>query len=139
MNTNAFNLENIREALKDSKEKCPWQRLIDLGYGEWQKPEHRKWSYGEMVQQAGCAYGEVVKLLILLGACHHQVCNGGWFQYFDNGYASQERHQRCSDDVALHREMLALFTKYGMHQTRTGTEVHRIFSEFRIVIGGRRG
>lgn len=134
MNTNAFNLETIREALKNSTEPCPWQRLVDLGYGEWQKPENRNWSYGEMVEQAGHIYGEVVKLLILLGACHHQVCNGGWIQYFDNGYASQERHQRGTDDIALHKEMLALFAKYGLHQGRPGTEVYRIFSEFRIVI-----
>jgi len=134
MNTNAFNLETIREALKNSKEPCPWQRLVDLGYGEWQKPENRHWSYGEMVERAGHIYGELVKLLILLGACHHQVCNGGWIQYFDNGYASQERHQRGSDDITLHKEMLALFTKYGLHQSRTGNEVYRIFSEFRIVI-----
>jgi hypothetical protein len=67
MNTKAFNLEKIREALKGAKERCPWQRLIDLGYREWQKPENRNWSYGEMVEQAGETYGEVVKLLILLG------------------------------------------------------------------------
>jgi hypothetical protein len=31
--------------------------------------------------------------------------------------------------------MLALFTKYGIHQTRTGAEVHPILREFRIVSG----
>ena len=103
MNTNAFNLERIREALKGAKEGCPWQRLVDLGYREWQKPENRKWSYGEMAEQAGETYGEVVKLLILLGACHHQVCNGGWIQYFDNGYASEAGRRRGSDDRRRHR------------------------------------
>jgi hypothetical protein len=135
MNTKAFNLEKIREALKGAKSGCPWQRLVDLGYREWQKPECRKWNYREMIEQAGEIYGEVVKLLILLGACHHQVCNGGWIQYFDNGYASQAGRCRGSDDIALHQEMLALFTKYGIHQTRTGAEVYPILREFRIVTG----
>jgi hypothetical protein len=135
MNTKAFNLEKIREALKGGKEGCPWQRLVDLGYREWQKPENCKWSYEEMVEQAGETYGEVVKLLILLGACHHQVCNGGWIQYFDNGYASKAGRCRDSDDITLHREMLALLTKYGIHQTRTGAAVYPILREFRVVIG----
>jgi hypothetical protein len=135
MNTKAFNLEKIREALKGAKERCPWQRLIDLGYREWQKPENRNWSYGEMVEQAGETYGEFVKLLILLGACHHQVCNGGWIQYFDNGYASEAGRGRDSDDITLHQGILALFTRYGIHQTRTGAEVYPILREFRVVIG----
>jgi len=134
MNTTAFDLGKIRDALKGGKEGCPWQRLVDLGYREWQKPENRRWSYGEMAEWAGETYGEVVKLLILLGACHHQVCNGGWIQYFDNGYASEEV-RRGSDDITLHKELLALFTKYGIHQTRTGAEVYPILFEFRIVIG----
>ena len=115
MNTKAFNLEKIREALKGAKERCPWQRLIDLGYREWQKPENRNWSYGEMVEQAGETYGEVVKLLILLGACHHQVCNGGWIQYFDNGYASEAGRGRDSDDITIHQAVSRAVT--GTHNS----------------------
>jgi hypothetical protein len=77
MNTNMFNLETIREALKESKERCPWQRLMDLGYRQWQKPENRKWCYRDMVEWSGETYGEVVKLFILLGAANYQICNGG--------------------------------------------------------------
>src|ERR1039458_1425838 len=88
-----------------------------------------------MVEQAGETYGEVVKLLILLGACHHQVCNGGWIQYFDNGYASELGRCRDSDDITLHQEMLAIFPQYGIHQTRTGAKVYPILREFRIVTG----
>jgi len=135
MNEHAFQLGNIREALQGSREGCPWQRLVDLGYREWQKPENHNWTYAEMVDQAGQTHGEVVKLFIFLGACHHQVCNGGWIQYFDNGYAGRERRRCDSDDITLHREMLALFAKYGLHQTKTGTEVYSIMDEFRIVLG----
>lgn len=135
MNENAFHLGNIREALQGSREGCPWQRLVDLGYREWQKPENHWWTYAEMVDQAGRTYGEVVKLFILLGACHHQVCNGGWIQYFDNGYASRERGRRDSDDITLHQEMLALFAKYGLHQAKVGAEVYSVMRDFRIVLG----
>ena len=58
MNTDAFNLETIRKALKNSKEPCPWQRLVNLGCGERQKPKNRNWGYGEMVERAGHIYGE---------------------------------------------------------------------------------
>ncbi len=58
MNTKAFNLGKIRETLKNSKEPCPWQRLVNLGYGECQKPENRNWGYGGVVERAGHIYGE---------------------------------------------------------------------------------
>lgn len=135
MNPNAFNLQKVREALKISKESCPWQRLMDLGYREWQKPANRKWCYRDMVEWAGEAYGEVVKLLILLGAANYQICNGGFLQYFDNGYASGGGgcFHHHDEDILLHQEMLALAVKYGLHQSETGSEVCAILAAFRIV------
>lgn len=136
MNTNIFHLERIREVLAESKERCPWQRLMDLGYREWQKPENRKWCYREMVEWAGETYGEMVKLFILLGAANYQICNGGFLQYFDNGYASGEGgcFHRHDEDILLHKEMLALAGKYGLHQLETGAEIFAILAAFRIVV-----
>jgi len=135
MNEMAFNLEKIREALKGSKEHCPWQRLIDLGYREWQKPENRKWCYRDMAEWAGETYGEVVKLFILLGACNYQIGNGGFVQYYDNGYASGEGGclRDHDEDILLHKGMLALAVKYGLHQSDIGSHVYAILAEFRIV------
>lgn len=135
MNEMAFNLEKIREALEGSKERCPWQRLIDLGYREWQKPENRKWCYRDMAEWAGETYGEVVKLFILLGACNYQIGNGGFRQYFDNGYASGEGGclRDHDEDILLHKGMLALAGKYGLHQSDIGSHVYTILAEFRIV------
>ncbi len=136
MNTNAFNLERIRAALNGSNERCPWQRLMDLGYREWQTPENRKWCYREMVEWAGETYGEMVKLFILLGAANYQICNGGFSQYFDNGYASGEEgcFRRHDEDLPLHREMLNLFGKYGLHQSELGSEIYAVLAAFRIVL-----
>lgn len=137
MNTSAFNLEAIRHALKDSKEPCPWQRLMDLGYRKWRRPENRSWCYRDMVEEVGETYGEVVKLFILLGAANYQICNGGFLQYFENGYASGERrgfHHR-EQNLLLHKEMLALAVKYGLHQSESGAQVYGILAEFRIVLG----
>lgn len=135
MNTNAFNLEKIRAGLTGSKERCPWQRLMDLGYHQWQKPENRKWCYRGMVEWADETYGEVVKLFILLGTANYQICNGGFLQYFDNGYASGEGgcFHHHDEDILLHREMLALFGKYGLHQLEIGSEIYAILAAFRIV------
>ena len=136
MSTNAFNLERIRAALKDSKEGCPWQRLMDLSYREWQKPENRKWCYRDMVEWAGETYGEMVKLFILLGTANYQICNGGFLQYFDNGYASGEGEcfHHHDEDILLHREMLALLGKYGLHRLEVGSEIYAILAAFRIVL-----
>jgi len=136
MNRNAFNLETIREALKESKERCPWQRLMDLGYRQWQKPENRKWCYRDMVEWSGETYGEVVKLFILLGAANYQICNGGFLQYFDNGHASGERgcFHPHDEDILLHKEMLALAGKYGLHQSETGSETYAVLAALRIAL-----
>ena len=136
MTTITFNLHKIRETFKNSSERCPWQRLMDLGYGEWQKPENRHWCYRDMAEWAGETYGEVVELFILLGAANYQICNGGFLQYFDNGYASGDRG--CShhhdEDIPLHKEMVALTGKYGLHQSETGSEVYAILAAFRIIL-----
>ncbi len=136
MNAHAFNREQIRAVLAGSKERCPWQRLMDLGYREWQKLENRKWRYRDMVEWIGETYGEVVKLFILLGTANHQICNGGFLQYFDNGYASGEGgcFRRHDEDILLHREMLALFGKYGLHQSEIGSAIYAILAAFRIVL-----
>lgn len=136
MSSNAFDLKNICAALGGSKERCPWQRLMDLGYREWQMPENRKWSYRDMVEWAGETYGEVVKLFILLGAANYQICNGGFLQYFDNGYASGEGgcFHHHDEDILLHREMLVLFGKYGLHQSEIGSEIYTILAALRIVL-----
>lgn len=48
---------------------------------------------------------------------HNQVCNGGHYQYFDNGYASTETiNKGCfstkSNNIDLHHQMISLFQKY---------------------------
>lgn len=136
MNTSAFNLEAIRHALKDSKEPCPWQRLMHLGYHEWQRPGRQDWCYQQMAEWTAERYGEVVKLFILLGAANYQICNGGFLQYFDNGYASEERVRfpRYDEEILLHKEMLALFGRYGFHQSPIGSEVYAILAAFRITV-----
>ncbi len=135
MSAHAFNLERIHAVLAGSKERCPWQRLMDLGYREWQKPENRKWRYRDMVERIGETYGEVVKLFVLLGTANHQICNGGFLQYFDNGYASGEGEcfHHHDEDILLHKEMLALAVKYGLHHSEIGLEVHAILAAFCIV------
>lgn len=136
MNTSAFNLEAVRQALRNAKEPCPWQRLMDLSYQEWRRPGRQDWCYQRMVEWTGETYGEVVKLFVLLGAAKYQICNGGLLQYFDNGYASEERVRfpRYDEDILLHKEMLALFGRYGLHQSQIGSEIYTLLAAFRIVV-----
>jgi hypothetical protein len=110
---------------------------MDLGYREWQKLENRNWRYRDMAEWTGETYGEVVKLFVLLGAANCQICNGGFLQYFDNGYASGEGgcFHHHDEEIPLHKEMLAVAGKYGLHQSEIGSAVYAILAGFRIVLG----
>ena len=131
---NAFNTEKIRAAIVADTDNSQWQRLLNLGYNEWQKPERRGWQYADMIDWAAQTYGEVVKFLILIGKYNQQVCNGGHIQYFDNGYADGTGgcFSDHDPDITLHKEMVQRFEQLGLRQTPIGAQVHDVISGFRI-------
>ena len=61
------------------------------------------------------AIDERLVLIRRFGNYYYQVNNGGHFQYFDNGYAS-EVHTGCfsrkDSDISSHEELIALVKKY---------------------------
>lgn len=69
------------------------------------------WDLREMLENAVEKYGLAFKTLVQLGKYNYQVCNGGHYQYFDNGYASDGGgcFQRHDPECALHNEMIEAF------------------------------
>lgn len=68
--TKTFDLEN-----------SVWLHLMTAAYDRWHK--HEDWNYDRMVRE--CSAHE--RAAVLLGNLNYQVCNGGFCQWIDNGYA----------------------------------------------------
>jgi hypothetical protein len=63
------------------------QYILNLGYNWWQTDAPSQTSYGDMITYMIDTYGEFAASMVLVGKLNQQVENGGYSQYYDNGYA----------------------------------------------------
>lgn len=66
------------------------------------------WGRNEVWQWVDQTYGEFVNFFVQLGKLNQQVCNGGFLQYYTNGYASEESEGaffNYEGDISLHQWM----------------------------------
>lgn len=95
------------------------QDLLTIAYADWQAADD--WSYAKMLENAREKYGELVEFAILIGKYNQQVCNGGHFQYWDNGYASAGGD---ITDAILHERLVELFDKFEFSKLKMGNAVY---------------
>jgi len=73
------------------------QAILNVCYYKWQhEPE---WTYSDMLDYAKETYGDIARFAVLVGKLNQQVCNGGFLQYFDNGYAAVDRTNAYDFDL----------------------------------------
>jgi hypothetical protein len=64
--------------------------ITNFCYDEFIKEEHLKnLSYNEFVEHIEKKYGKQIKFALEFSELNYQVCNGGWCQYFNNGYGNR--------------------------------------------------
>jgi len=83
-------LEEVREKRKENK-KLSWkepttihQDLMNEAYEIWQK---NNWSDKEFIEKLE---GTIHKYAVILGNLNYQVENGGWDQWWSNGYGTRD-------------------------------------------------
>jgi hypothetical protein len=132
---NVTALKAIPEAQESIKSEDYHQAVLDAGYAAWQLPANKDWDYTEMLDYVEETFGEVAKLLVMVGKYNQQVGNGGHYQYFDNGYAGQEdrRRRNGNQDLSLHEEMVKLFEKHRLQFLINGEKVLTVMKNLRIV------
>ncbi len=86
-----------------------WQAVLDVFYKDWQ--ENKFTSYGEMISVAEKENPRFA-LCILLGKLNYQVNNGGFIQYFDNGYASSRERTEDVEDFDLLEKTVKLAREF---------------------------
>ena len=88
------------------------QTILNIMYQHWQK-EDVDMNYKEILEWFSSEYGELAKFAVLIGKYNQQVCNGGHFQYYSNGYC--DGISGCFNehdiDIPLHKELIQLFNQ----------------------------
>ena len=98
---------------KDGEEFDYHQTILNIGYKWWQRAENKNMSYLNMIDYMAETYGEIFAGFILVGKYNQQVCNGGHFQYYGNGYADGKGGCFSDRDFdhPLHRRLISWFEK----------------------------
>lgn len=125
---------DLTAALKTNKDwlagKCI-DAISDLGLGLWRDGV----SYEEALTATTVLYGELAGLVTQLAFMDSQVANGGWQQYFDNGYASNGGgcFQSHDPDCPLHHKLVRLFETHKLFDVTYGALVLDIMKRFAII------
>jgi len=111
-------LQLIKPVLNNSitsPDDCAWQKILNVGYNEWQSDNPEIKSYSDVADFLNTNYGPLAKMALLIGKYNQQVCNGGHVQYLDNGFASAEDGGFGDEfsEFDLHTELTALVKQYG--------------------------
>lgn len=75
----------------DSPEIDIHQIILDIGYTKWQNDPSIE-TYSDMLNNMTEKYGLFSNVMIHLGKLNQQVCNGGFIQYYNNGYSGGMDH-----------------------------------------------
>lgn len=110
------------------------QSILNIMYNSW-VVDHESFSYEEMIHNFRSNYGDLAAFAVLVGKYNQQVCNGGHYQYFMNGYAGKDKNQ-C---ISLHRDLInlspsELLDEPDLFQNTIIQKVYTILKKFRVVL-----
>ncbi len=117
----------------DYKEGDYHQAILNLGYDEYQK--NKNWYYIDMLNYMKTTYGDLAMWAVLIGKANQQICNGGFMQYFDNGYASEGKGGfgcKHSTNLELHNIATQGIQDSGLIDIVIGKKVYNVFTDFYI-------
>lgn len=110
------------------------ETFIEKAYARWQSEEGKEWSYQDFLSEIRSSDGEFGELIILIGNYDSQICNGGHFQYFDNGFADGKVGLRSFEkrDYTLpaHNRMIELFWQFKLNEKFL--DVYKIMRAFEV-------
>jgi hypothetical protein len=117
----------------DIKDNDIHQAILNIMYNEWRTI--KAISYEDMVRKFWGEYGDLAAFAVLIGKYNQQVCNGGHYQYFDNGYAGKNMDQ----DISLHKVLIDLFpiellNEKDLFQNTIIQKVYTILNKFNVVL-----
>ena len=124
-------MENFVTSVRNNiNEKSDW---FDIGYEMVEyiinKDELQKMNYIDFMFEIQ-GYDERILFIVLMKNLVSQVNNGGFHQYFGNGYSSFEKNSERDGDISAHNKLIELYKKYVPKNENT-INLLNIFRKFR--------
>ena len=123
----------VLKRTNEIKEDGYHQVILNILYEEWQQRDNT--SYKEVLDWYEEEYSKLAKFAVLVGKMNQQVTNGGFLQYFHNGYCDGENgfESEHDSDIPLHQELVILFSESGL-KDEISLQVFQILQEFHILL-----
>jgi hypothetical protein len=133
--------ENVVEA--DHDQRTIHQEMMDKAYELWNKPEeNKKMPYEDFLETVSEELGNNYVDAVITGNMNYQVENGGWFQWYDNGYSvtiqeiidffEKPEFNDCSEIKKL-REILSSVEEQLDWKERGDREIQQVDYDFRDI------
>jgi len=71
---------------KEVEEESIHQKLMNKAYDLWSTEEGKKLSYSDFLDVVSDKFGKLYSNAVITGNLNYQVENGGFYQWFENGY-----------------------------------------------------
>ena len=123
-------MENfVASVRKNINSNSDW---FDIGYEMVEyiinKDELQKMNYIDFMFEIQ-GYDERILFIVLMKNLVSQVNNGGFHQYFGNGYSSFEKNSERDGDISAHEKLIELYKKYVPKNENT-IKLLNIFRKF---------
>ena len=131
-----FDEEGLKKILLKDKNFAKgevYNAIMNIAYDEWQK--HQNWTYDQTLSWINQNFGTLPFFITLFGSYDGQVCNGGHFQYYENGYASSDSHGFTGTykDIEKHENLVEIFKELDLDSILpSGKIVYDIISRFQL-------
>jgi len=96
----------------------------------WQQDDTNK-SDEEILNWFEIEYGELARFAVQIGKYNQQVCNGGHYQYYHNGFAGDNNTD--DSDIPLHQILVQLHMKAEL-KDETSIKMLSLLDEFYIEV-----
>ena len=115
------------EKRKDEIKKDGYhQTIINIMYEHWQSVNL---NYNEILQWVEDNYAELARFAVQIGKFNQQVNNGGFIQYYNNGYCGDI--DDAESNMELHHKLVNMMKKIQLKNT-TVSEVLKIINSLDI-------
>jgi len=122
--------QEVLKRVKKYDEYDYHQTIMNIMYEHWQK-EDVKMNYREILEWFELEYGVLARFAVQIGKYNQQVCNGGHFQYYHNGFMGDTNSEEI--DISLHQELVVMLNKSELKDD-TSLKVFKILQELYIEI-----
>ena len=126
--------DNLKQEVLSRKDEIAkdgyHQTILNIMYKHWQKDDVNM-SYTEILEWFKNEYGELGTFAVQIGKYNQQVCNGGHFQYYHNGYTGDI--DEYSSDIPLHKQLVVLMSKSEL-KNETSLQLLKLLDELYIEV-----